>query len=560
MIKSRVFSASSVGSRGRRSIATRAVNVDHASHKPNVVIIGSGWAGFGAAKALSESGGVNVTLLEAANNPGGLAAGYRTKSGREVEAGMKGFWYQYANIFSMIKDLRLDESPLTPFTTSGFWNPKGLLTEAPVFSQQPRLPTLIGQFVHTFPKYWALSLADRLTMLPFLTACLDYSSTTERFEHYDNMSAFDLFRQYGVSKKAYEEFLRPTLLVSLFASGEQLSAAVVLETLYFYALAHQSDFDVCWCRGSIAEKIFKPLVEGIEKGGGTLLGGKLVTGLEVEQGGIGGKKRVTRVTAMDRSSGLEEVYEADAVIFAVGIGGMQKLIASCPALAECDEFAAINNLRSIDCIATRVWLDKRVDCRFPANALSSFEPEAGMTFFDLNALHDEYKDTSSGSVITADFYGSNSLMPLSDQAIIDRVMQHITTCEPDFRGAKVLESAVLRFPKAVSCFSPGSFKHRPTQTPPSFSNAFISGDWVKEVPHGANGLSQERSYVTGLRAANLCMDHFERESGINGKGGSLKRAKILDVEPDEPHIAVGKAAVKNLRQAAEVLGFKSPFL
>ena len=40
------------------------------------------------------------------------------------------------------------------------------------------------------------------------------------------------------------------LQVGLFAPPEELSAAVVIETLYYYALAHQSDFDVCWCKGS----------------------------------------------------------------------------------------------------------------------------------------------------------------------------------------------------------------------------------------------------------------------------------------------------------------------
>ncbi len=35
-----------------------------------------------------------MTLLEASPNPGGLSTGWRTASGRAVEAGMKGFWYQ----------------------------------------------------------------------------------------------------------------------------------------------------------------------------------------------------------------------------------------------------------------------------------------------------------------------------------------------------------------------------------------------------------------------------------------------------------------------------------
>ena len=41
--------------------------------------------------------------------------------------------------------------------------------------------------------------------------------------------------RYGVSKALYEEFLRPLLLVGLFAPAEELSAAAVLETFYFYS-------------------------------------------------------------------------------------------------------------------------------------------------------------------------------------------------------------------------------------------------------------------------------------------------------------------------------------
>jgi hypothetical protein len=51
-----------------------------------------------------------------------------------------------------------------------------------------------------------------------------------------------LFKLYGVSKAAYEQFLRPTLLVGLFAPPERISAAVMLETLYFYAMRSQNAF------------------------------------------------------------------------------------------------------------------------------------------------------------------------------------------------------------------------------------------------------------------------------------------------------------------------------
>jgi uncharacterized protein with NAD-binding domain and iron-sulfur cluster len=144
-----------------------------------------------------------VTLVDGAETPGGLSAGWRTPKGRAVEAGIKGFWYQvytssvsspfshhsklnlkwlqpsthkgqkstpcstsqvrlwaevfaylqYHNIFRLVKELDI-EWPFTGWTTSGFWSPSGLTTQAPVFSSLPRFPALVGQFVHTAPLFW----------------------------------------------------------------------------------------------------------------------------------------------------------------------------------------------------------------------------------------------------------------------------------------------------------------------------------------------------------------------------------------------------------------------
>lgn len=62
---------------------------------------------------------------------------------------------------------------------------------------------------------------------------------------------------------------------------------------------------------------------------------------------------------------------------------------------------------------------------------------------------------------------------------------------------------------------------------------------VKGVPHGANGLSQERAYVTGLLAAN----HVVRSLGVG------REAVVLPTEAPEPHIAALKEANKTLKGA-----------
>ncbi len=70
--------------------------------------------------------------------------------------------YEYHNIFALLKDLG-GPWPLTDWTTSAFWSPRGLVTEAPVFSKLQRLPTMLGQFVsdvvqqHAVPTVFAAS-------------------------------------------------------------------------------------------------------------------------------------------------------------------------------------------------------------------------------------------------------------------------------------------------------------------------------------------------------------------------------------------------------------------
>ncbi|KAG6547599.1 hypothetical protein Mapa_011048 [Marchantia paleacea] len=57
--------------------------------KKKVVVVGAGWAGLGASHHLSKQG-LDVTLLEAGPQPGGLVAGWKTPAGRSVEVGIHG--------------------------------------------------------------------------------------------------------------------------------------------------------------------------------------------------------------------------------------------------------------------------------------------------------------------------------------------------------------------------------------------------------------------------------------------------------------------------------------
>ena len=61
-----------------------------------------------------------------------------------------------------------------------------------------------------------------------MQALLEYNLDEETYLRYDRLSARELFRTAGVSGRLYREFLEPMLLVTLFAPGEELSAAAAL--------------------------------------------------------------------------------------------------------------------------------------------------------------------------------------------------------------------------------------------------------------------------------------------------------------------------------------------
>jgi len=156
-----------------------------------------------------------------------------------------------------------------------------------VFSKAPlQLPSPLGQVLATFPLFSRLPLPDRASMAGLLLAtvdCLGSKDDSVRLA-YDRITADELFRRFGLSRRLVEDFVKPTLLVGLFKPPEELSALVVMELLYYYALAHQDSFDVRWIKnGTVADSIIKPLAERlVEEYGLEVLGGCRVKSIEGE--------------------------------------------------------------------------------------------------------------------------------------------------------------------------------------------------------------------------------------------------------------------------------------
>lgn len=262
-----------------------------------------------------------------------------------------------------------------------------------------------------------------------------------------------------------------------------------------------------------------------------------------------GKLRASRLTYLDTRSGkVEEINDIDGIVLALGCQGMQSVVSSSPDLARLPEFSKAASLRGIDVISCRLYFDRRVDTRSPANVFSRFDElrGAGGTFFMLDQLQegslarlwgkdadDEGDDESPlGSVVACDFYNAGGLMSLRDEDIVSILADDLLpSAVSKFADAKVVDSWVGKYPGVVSWFSPGSYALRPPLEGAGndvLPNVKCAGDWVRmgEREHGAKGLCQERAYVSGFEAANSLMK-------VTASPGKFKAHEVLPVREDE---------------------------
>ncbi|VEU33711.1 unnamed protein product [Pseudo-nitzschia multistriata] len=541
-----------------------------------IAIVGGGWGGWGAAKAICESKeNVELTLLDALPDPTG-ATPFVSKSGKPVEAGTRGFWKDYPNINKLCEELGLNESDIfTSFTNSSFYSPDGLEATAPVFSEGkipkidtplpflnqlsgqsfPQLPSPLGQILSTFPLFERIPLQDRASMVGLLVATVDcIGNDVAVQEKYDRMSAQDLFILFGLSERLVEDFIKPTLLVGLFKPPEELSALVVMELLYYYALAHQDSFDVRWIKnGTVSDSLILPLATHLQEDYGLeVKGGSFVSKIMYDD------SEATKKTSIEYKTRDGEVstMDVDGIVLALNGKGMSAVMTNSPDLAKYPTFSkAASMANGVDVISVRLWLDRYVPTRTPANVFSRFDAlrGSGGTFFMLDQFQAENEDalwgdeTPQGSVLACDFYNAGALLSLSDDKITEILMKELLPeAVPDFAYANVVDSWVGKFPGSVSFFSPGSFNRRPPmQGDPDVPTIKFAGDWVRmgDMEHGAKGLCQERAYVSGIQAGNLLLDETIGKS-------RLYKHPVLPVREDEAQF---KAAVALNKQVMKVL-------
>lgn len=452
------------------------------------------------------------------------------KSLSHEDVGLRGFSYSDKNIFNLVEELALD--PFTKWMSFAVYSEEGLEVTFPTFQDSRQLPAPLGTLLYT--QLSRLPMADLLTSLPLVAAVIDFDNTDASWRKYDPTTARELLKYFGCSERLYRSVFDPLLQVGLFAPAEQCSAAATLATLQYY-VGHQNNVDKVWCRGTVKEKIFDPWVTSMKSRGCKFLEGRKVTDFFINE----------ETGSVSEVVCGKESFKADAVILAVGISTLQEIIESSAVLCTRKEFLKVLKLESIDLLTVKLEFDGKVNIPNARNIGSGIGDSNGWTFFDLNKIYDEYVDNAS-TAVQADYYCANDLMPLKDDKIVQKVMDGLCKCIKSFENVTVVNKEIGRYPKYLTHFFPGSYKYM-MRGATSFPNLFVAGDWVVSR-HGS--WSQEKSYVTGLEAANRMVDYLELSNF----------AKIIPIEEDEPHIQALKDLNRNLNQLRSQLPWSTYFL
>ena len=270
---------------------------------------------------------------------------------------------------------------------------------------------------------------------------------------------------------------------------------------------------------------------------------------------------VHRVTAT-AANGTSEIYDADVVVMATGVGAARGIVANSPELSRCPDLAGIKDVPSTDVIAVRLFLDKPTSLPNTSNVFAGFAlggdedaKDVAGTFFDLCALHDEYADVAADptddvrAVVEVDMYNAGAVLGLTDAELVRVALRDVLEgCVPGVvpRDVRVVDSSVLRFKGGVTKFAPGTASLLPKTRVGGLDNFFVAGDYVWQGPdsHGARGLSQEKALVSGLCAADAAAEWARRKTGRFDMSRGGKASVIRQTAPDEDHVAAAKVAAR----------------
>ena len=454
-------------------------DADSLSWRPRVVVVGGGIAGLTAATGLAERG-IAVDLVERQDYLGGRVGGWTEHAdGTELamNRGFHAFFRQYYNLRNLLRRADPELRMLAPVEDYPLIDGAG---RRDTFRGLPRTPPFNAlAFALRSPTF---RLRDLVRIDARAAAPLAAVSVPDIYRRLDHIDAETFLKSINFPESArhlaFEVFSR-----SFFAEPAQLSAAELATMFHIYFLGSSEGliFDVAAANFDVA--LWNPLRQYLCD-----RGVRVHLGTQVHRVGAGSAKALRVRT----DSG--EHLDADAVVLALDVGGLQRVVAASPELGDEQWRTRIRELRTAPpFVVHRLWLDRPVDSKRPA-----FLGTSGHEPLDNISVLERYEHEAAGwarrhrgSVVELHCYATSS------EASGEAAIAQLHRLYPETAEAGVVHRRMLRR-SDCPLFAPGTYSRRPTVATPQ-PGLVLAGDGIRiDLPVAL----MERAATTGWSAAN----------------------------------------------------------
>ena len=456
-----------------------------------VAIVGAGLAGLAAAVDLVDAGH-QVDLYEARPFLGGKVGSWVDEGGNHIEMGLHVFFFNYANLFALLRKVGALDNLLPKDHTHLFVNTGGDLRELDFRFALGAPFNGLKAFFTTPQLTWIDKLRNALALgtSPIVRGLVDYEGAMKTIRALDRISFQEWFVGHGGSEQSIKRMWNPIAYALGFIDCEAISARCML-TIFMMFAAKTEASKLNLLKGSPHRWLTGPILDYIQQRGGHLHLRHRVTEVHFEDA-VAGETRVTGLTLGTPDGEIQ--VQADAYLAACDVPGIQRMIPE--AWRRWPLFEALYKLEAVPVATVQLrydgWVTElgdspqaeaaRVDLSRPAgldNLLYTADADFSC-FADLAlASPEDYRKEGLGSLLQCVLTPGDPWIPKKTEEIVAHTDAQVRALFPSAKDLTLVWSNVVKLAQSLYREAPGMEPYRPDQRTP-VSNFYLAGSYTKQ--------------------------------------------------------------------------------